>query len=80
MLGQPRKKWLYFENGLMAKQKEDAYLLKNWYFKQSIAFRIADHFLLLNLHNNKIISDRNKVNIALREQKNEPFIFFFCKN
>lgn len=80
MLWQRKQKWHYFDTGLMAQHFREADFLQKWYFHKSIKGELAANFEVIDLQRYKIVSKANKVNIAMREKANEPFIFFACRN
>lgn len=80
MLEEGKQKLIYFDEGLLAKHREDANLLKGWHFVMSVNGQIGHFFEEVNLQRYKIIRTAKKVQIAMREKKNEPFVFFVCKN
>lgn len=80
MLWQRNQKWYYFDTGLMGRHHQEANFLKNWYYQKSIKGEIAQYFEVIDLQRYKVISKHQKVQIAMREKINEPFIFFACCN
>lgn len=80
MLRKHKNKLIYFDEGLLALKYEEANLLKGWYFLRAVKGEIAQNFEVLDLQRNTIVHSKNKVQIAMREKRNEAFIFFACKN
>jgi hypothetical protein len=80
MLWKRKQIWKYFDTGLIALKYQDAKFLKDWYFKVAVSGKIADSFELIDLQRYKIVSAKKKVQLAMSESKNSPFVFFACKN
>lgn len=80
MFWQRKKKWHYFDTGLMALNASSATFLKEWYHAALVAGEIATHFEVIDLQRYRKISSSQKVQSAMQEKAQEPFVFFPCKN
>lgn len=80
MLWQRKRKWHYFDTGVLAVDGRSAVFLKDWYKAQMLKGKLALRFEVIDLQRYKKITQSNKVQSEMRERFNIPFVFFVCKN
>lgn len=79
MLGHKRR-WHYFDEGLLAINAASAEILKNWYQSVLISGEIPVYFEMIDLQRYKKVDAVHKVRTGMKERAKEPFVFFPCKN
>ncbi|GAA4451154.1 MAG: hypothetical protein QM743_11225 [Chitinophagaceae bacterium] len=75
-----KRRWRYFDEGLIAISSEAALFLKEFYGNQVQDGRLPEHFEMIDLQRYKKTADVRKVRAAMYEKTKEPFVFFPCKN
>lgn len=75
-----RRRWRYFDEGLIAIDPGSALFLKEFYGSLVQNGGLPEHFELIDLQRYRKTADVRKVRAAMFEKARGPFVFLPCKN
>jgi hypothetical protein len=75
-----RRVWTHYAKNIIAVDIESATLLASHIRRNFLNKEYTKVLEVIDLQRYKIISNAGKVQVALREKRNKPFIFVACKN
>ena len=72
--------WLHYVKNIIAADLTSAMFLASYLRLVQINKKYAAALEVIDLQKYKVITQENKVKMALRERANIPFVFVACKN
>ena len=72
--------WLHYVKNIIAADVTSAVFLASYLRRSRASRNYASSLEIIDLQKYKVITQENKVRIALRERTNIPFVFVFGKN
>jgi hypothetical protein len=72
--------WLHYVKNIIAADVSSAVFLASFLRQTEISKNYAASMEVLDLQKYKVISQENKVRIALRDRLDDPFVFLVGKN
>ena len=72
--------WLHYVKNIIAADLTSAMFLASYLRRSQLTKTYVSSLEIIDLQKYKVITQENKVKVALRERINIPFVFVACKN